>query len=158
MTISVTTPVTGGAQTGFTSPTYTVVVDNPPNASTGKQWAVSATGGTQTGVRVHSISDPFTLTVERPGVLKTLANLISGVTGLYGKVPENSYKGFFIRKGVNISANNLPRVMEVDCRIRVPAGADSYDPANVRAAISLAVGYLNQVSAGLGDTVTSGTL
>lgn len=52
MTISLTTPVTGAAQTGLTSPTYTHVVDTPPNAYT-KQYAVTALGGTQTGVDVH---------------------------------------------------------------------------------------------------------
>jgi hypothetical protein len=150
--------ITGGAQTGFTSPTYTPTADMPPNANTGKQWYVSAVGGTQTGVRVHSISDPFTITFEKPSVLKTLTGLVSGLTGLYSKVPENVYKGVFIRKGVNIAANNLPRIMEVDCKIRIPAGADSYDPANIRAAISAMVGALNQVSAGLGDTVVTGTL
>jgi hypothetical protein len=90
--------------------------------------------------------------------LKTLQGLVSGLTGLYSKVPENVYKGVFIRKGVNIAADNLPRIMEVDCRIRVPAGADSYDAANVRGAISAAVGALNQISAGLGDTCVTGTL
>ncbi len=157
MTISLTN-ITGGAQAPFTTPGYTVTLDNAPNASTGKQWNVSAITGTQTGVRAHAISDPFTITFERPGVLKTLSGLVSGLTGLYGSVPTNNYKGIYIRKGVNIAANNVPRVMEVDCRIRVPAGADSYDSANVRAAISALVGALNQLSSGLGDTVVSGTL
>jgi hypothetical protein len=158
MSISLTSPVTGGAQTGFTSPTYTVGVDNPPNASTDKQWAVTAAGGTQPGVRTHAISDPFTVTFSRPSVLKTLGNLVSGLTGLYGAVPVNVYKGIFIRKGVNIAANNLPRIMEIDCRVRIPAGSDAYDSANIRAAVSLAVGCFNQQSAGLGDTFVSGTL
>jgi hypothetical protein len=158
MSVSLTSPITGGAQTGFTSPTYTVVADMPPNANTGKQWYCSALGGTQSGVRAHSISDPFTITFEKPSMLKTLQGLISAVTGLYGKVPENVYKGIFVRKGVNIAANNLPRVMEVDCRIRIPAGADNYDAANIRAAISATVGALNQISAGLGDTCVTGTL
>jgi hypothetical protein len=41
MTIALTTPVTGTAQTGLTSPTYTVVADTPPNAYS-KQYAVTA--------------------------------------------------------------------------------------------------------------------
>lgn len=158
MSVSLTTPVTGGAQTGFTSPTYTVAADNPPNASTGKQWNVSALGGTQTNVRVHAISDPFTVLFERPGVLKTLAGLQSGVTGLYGKVPENSYKIAHVRKGVNIAANNTPRIAETRCISSIPAGADSYDPSNIRAMLSFTIGCLNQQSAGLGDTLIVGTV
>lgn len=156
MAISVSSPVTGGAQTGFTSPTYTLVVDQPPNASTGKQWYVSALGGTQTGVRSHSISDPFTITYEKPGVLKTLAGLISGITGLYGKVPDNVYVRR-VRKGVNIAANNLPRVAEMYQRTSIPAGADAYDAPNVRAMFSLASGADFATSAGIGDTLVTGS-
>jgi hypothetical protein len=157
MAIALSTPVTGGAQTGFTSPTYTVTPDVAPTIS-GKQWAVTALGGTQAGVRTHSPSDPFTLTWERPGTLRTLANLISGLTGLYGKVPMNVYTGVRVRKGVNIAANNVPRVMMIDMKVSIPAGADSYDSANVRAAVSAAVGSLNQLSPGLGDTVATGII
>jgi len=71
MTISYTNPVTGAAQTGLTSPTYTLVADIAPDVN-GRQWAVSALGGTQTGVRTHSASDPFTITVMRPKVFQSL--------------------------------------------------------------------------------------
>lgn len=157
MAISVSSPVTGTAQTGLTSPTYTVTADVAPS-NNGKQWAVTALGGTQSGVRTHAPSDPFTITFERPSVLRTLGNLISGVTGLYGKVPTNVYTGIRVRKGVNIAANNVPRVMMIDMKISVPAGADSYDSANVRAALSAAIGALSQQSSGLGDTAASGIL
>jgi hypothetical protein len=49
MSISVTSPITGGAQTGLTSPTYTVVTDTAPPGNPGKQVAVTALGGTQAG-------------------------------------------------------------------------------------------------------------
>jgi len=61
MTWSPTTPVTGGAQTGFTAPTYTLSVDTAPDIN-GKQHAVTALGGTQAGVTSHSVSNPFTVT------------------------------------------------------------------------------------------------
>ncbi len=150
--------ITGGAQTGFTTPGYTVAVDNPPDADVGKQWYVSAVTGTQTGVTAHSISSPFTITFERPKFLATLGNLLNALTGIYGKVPENVYTGIRIRKGVGIAANNVPRTMIIDMKIRIPAGADSYDAPNVRAALSAAVGALNQISAGLGDSLLSGSL
>nr|QDH87759.1 MAG: hypothetical protein H4BulkLitter231573_000002 [Leviviridae sp.] len=159
MAISLSSPVTGGAQTGFTSPTYTLAVDNPPNATTGKQWNVTAVGGTQTGVRVHSISDPFTITFERPSVLKTFTfAMLNAMTGLLGQVPFNVYTYCKVRKGVNVAASNPPRIMEIDCKARIPAGSDSYDPANIRAASSLFAGAVWQIPAGTGDTLVTGTL
>lgn len=157
MTILLTTPITGGAQTGFTSPTYTIVLDRAPDASTGIQHAVTALGGTQVGVRTHTPSDPFTVTFEKPRTFQTLSGLQSGLTGLYGKVGENVYKAR-VRKGGNIAANNLPRLMTCEAIVRIPAGAESYDAANVRAMISALVGALNQVSAGMGDTYVTGVL
>jgi len=155
MSISLTN-VTGGAQTGFTTPGYTVTADNPPDATTGKQWNVSAVTGTQAGVGAHSISSPFTITFERPRVLNALQGLINGMTGLYGKVPENVYRSR-VRKGVMIAANNVPRVASAELIVRIPAGSDAYDAANIRAMISLLVGSLNQLSAGMGDTYITGT-
>jgi hypothetical protein len=158
MTISVTSPVTGGLQTGFTAPTYTIVTDRAPNASTGVQYAVTALGGTQpSDVRTHSGSDPFTVTFEKPAAYSTLSGLISGSTGLFGKVGENVYK-IRTRKGVNIASDNLPRLASCETHIRLPAGSDSYDPENIRAMISLQIGALNQVSAGLGDTLVTAIL
>lgn len=45
MTMNLTTPLTGAAQTGFTAPTYTLTLDVNP-AQNAKQWAVTALGGT----------------------------------------------------------------------------------------------------------------
>lgn len=149
--------ITGGAQTGFTTPGYNVAADNPPDADVGKQWYVSGLTGTQAGVVAHSISSPFTITFEKPKWLATLNALLNAITGIYGKVPENVYT-VRVRKGVSIAANNVPRVMIADMKIRVPAGADNYDPSNVRACMSALIGALNQVSAGLGDTTTTGSL
>jgi len=41
MTFALSSPVTGAAQTGLTSPTYTVTADTPPDANA-KQYAVTA--------------------------------------------------------------------------------------------------------------------
>lgn len=155
MTWSLTSPVTGSAQTGLTSPTYTHVVDVAPDVN-GKQNAVTALGGTQTGVRVHSISDPFTITVERPKNPRSLPSP-NPVTGTYGAIPRNVTK-YIVRKGVNFAANQAPDTMLIRCEISVPAGSDAYDSSNVRAALSLLIGALSQQSAGLGDTVVTGVI
>lgn len=155
MTWSPSTPVTGGAQTGFTSPTYTLSVDVAPDVN-GKQHAVTALGGTQTGVRTHSISDPFTVTYNRPKNPRVLPSP-NAVTGKYPAVPRNTHT-FIIRKGVQFAANQAADLLLVRCEIQVPAGADAYDSANVRAAVSLMAGILSQQSAGVGDTLATGVI
>lgn len=153
MAYNPTTPVTGAAQTGFTTPTYTLTADVAPD-SNGKQHAVSAIGGTQTGVDVSSVSRPFTATFVRPKALKTLGNA-NPVTGIISNVPRNTYK-LITRKGVLPLAGQPSQTMLVTTIIEVPAGSDTADPANIRAALSLHLGLLAQQSAGIGDTGVSG--
>lgn len=155
MSISIPASITGGTQTGFTTPGYTTTVDVASDVN-GKQNAVTALTGTQTGVRSHAISDPFTLAYYRPKNPRTLGNP-NPVTGKYASVPKNTHS-FTVTKGVNIAANNVPEVMSARLEIRVPAGSDSYDAANVRAAISALIGALNSMSAGIGDTLVTGVM
>jgi hypothetical protein len=153
MTISLSTPVTGGAQTGFTSPTYTIALDVAPDVN-GKQWAVTALGGTQTGVRTHSATDPFTLTYVRPKLQKGIGRP-HPVTGLLPTVPKNTHL-IIVRKGAYPLAGQPPSAFITRCALDVPAGSDTADPAQLRAAISLLIGALSQFSAGLGDTLVTG--
>lgn len=153
MTLTVSSPVTGGAQTGLTTPAYTLLTDVAPVVY-GRQYAVSALGGTQTNVRTHAVSDPFTGTLTRAPVLKPLP-APNPVTLRYGNIPKNTTQ-VLIRKGVLCAANQPPEVMTCRLYIDTPAGADSFDSVNCRAALSLLVGILSQISAGLGDTVVSG--
>lgn len=155
MSIALSSPVTGGPQTGFTSPTYTVVADTAPGTN-GKQWAVSAVGGTQTGVRSHSASDPFTVTFERPVTIRQ-APIANPVTGVVGNVPRNTYK-IRVRKGVVPVVGQNPQVMLITGVHDVPAGADIADASNVRAGSSLFNGALWQQSAGWGDTLNSAVI
>lgn len=155
MTIGLTSPLTGGAQTGFTAPTYTLVTDVAPDTS-GKQVAVSALGGTQAGVTTHTASSPFTLTVFKPKVFKTLGQ-VNPVTGSLPSVPKNQW-GWIIRKGVLPLAGQPASVLTIRITMDVPAGSDVADAPNIRAAISAAVGALNQQSAGMGDSLVTGIL
>lgn len=155
MTWSLSGAITGGAQTGFTTPTYTVTADIAPDVN-GKQVAVTAIGGTQTGVRTHAVSDPFTVMFMRPKNPKALGSP-NPVTGKYASVPRNTF-GLIIRKGVNFAANNAPVIAVCRCYIDIPAGSDAYDAANVRALASMLVGSLNTNSAGLGDSLVSGII
>lgn len=155
MAVSLSSPVTGGAQTGFTSPTYTVVSDNGPSVNS-KQWYVSALGGTQSGVTTHTLASPFTATFFRPATFAQLGKA-NPVTGLISNVPMNTFKNIF-RKGVLPLAGQPYRVATIRVVVDIPAGADTADAANVRALYSLAIGCLNQQSAGLGDTTIQGVL
>lgn len=155
MTIALTTPITGMAQTGFTSPTYTIVTDTAPDIN-GKQWAVTALGGTQTGVTTHSVASPFTLMFARPRSFKALGKP-NPVTGLVKDVPRNVYK-LIVRKGV-LPLAGQPYTNAI-CRIEfdVPAGSDTADSANIRALASISGGALSQLAAGLGDTLIAGVM
>lgn len=155
MTVSISSPVTGGAQTGFTAPTYTLTADIAPSPN-GKQYAVTGLGGTQANVDTHSVSKPFTVTVYRPQQLKTLPPA-NPVTGIIKGIPVNTYK-VIVRKGASPAANQSAAVASINCAINVPAGVDTYEPEDMRAMLSLLIGTLNQISAGLGDTCVSGVM
>jgi len=153
--LTLSSPLTGGAQTGFTSPTYTLVTDIAPDTN-GKQVAVSALGGTQTGVTIHSVASPFTVTFVRPKAFKALGQ-INPVTGLLASVPKNQWKAI-TRKGVTPLAGQPFSLMNVSTTFDIPAGADTADNANVRAAIAAHIGSLWQLSAALGDSAVSGVM
>jgi hypothetical protein len=150
--ISLSSPVTGAAQTGFTSPTYTLTADIAPD-NNGKQWAVTALGGTQVGVTAHSMSSPFTITHTRPKVVRSLGKP-NPTTGLIANVPRNTFK-VIVRKGTTPAVNQPYQTMLGTVSLDVPAGADTYDAPNVRALCSLLAGALWQVASGQGDTLVS---
>jgi len=155
MTINFTSPVTGLAQTGFTTPTYTIVADLAPDVN-GRQQAVTALGGTQASVRLHSSTDPFTITSFRPKVFQSLGKP-NPTTGVIKYVPMNRFR-VLTRKGVLPLAGQSPVSAMTDTIMSVPAGSDSADAPNLRAMLSLHFGALSQQSAGVGDTIVSGIM
>lgn len=155
MTINFTSPVTGAAQTGLTAPTYTLVADLAPDAN-GRQQAVTVLGGTQTGVRLHSSTDPFTLTSFRPKVFQSLGKP-NPTTGVIKYVPMNRFR-VLTRKGVLPLAGQAPVPAMADTIMSVPAGSDSADSPNLRAMLSLHFGAVGQQSAGIGDTIVTGIM
>lgn len=150
MTVSISSPISGSAQTGFTSPTYTLTTDTPPSQN-GKQWAVTALGGTQAGVLTHSVSNPFTLSFFKPAFPRSLPPA-NPITGIIKNISNNVYK-FLTRKGVLPAASQVSVPASISTELKIPAGSDSYDSANLKAMISAHIGSLQQFSAGLGDTV-----
>jgi hypothetical protein len=155
MTWSPDSSTTGGAQTGFTDPTYTNAADLAPDANS-RQLVVTALGGTQANVRASTAGDPFTATIRKDKVYKALPPK-NPVTGAYGNVPLNKTE-ILIRKGVKIDAAGAIRVANYRLSMEVPAGSESNDAANLRAALSFLIGLLNEESADLGDSLVTGVI
>lgn len=155
MAFAPSSPVTGAAITGLTSPTYTLTVDNPPSPQ-GKQYYVSALGGTQTGVVAHSASRPFTLSAFRPAAIQQLS-AVNPVTGALPRVPMNNYK-WITRKSVIPLSGQPGRIMVITTTAEVPAGADTADAVSVAAAFSAHAGLLWAGAQGMQDTVVSGAV
>jgi len=154
MAIAVTSPITGSAQTGFTSPSFTVVADVAPTQN-GKQVVVTAASGAS-GITAGSVSSPFTVNFTRPVTLRVLG-AVNPVTGQLRVVPRNVYKQI-TRKGVLPLAGQASEVMNITTEFSVPAGSDTADAVNVRAGVSCHIGYSNQQSSNIGDTLVTGIL
>lgn len=155
MAFAPTSPVTGSAVTGLTSPTYTITTDVAPSIN-GKQYAVTALGGTQTGVDISTVSKPFSVSFFRPTVLRTLPQA-NPTTGIIKNVPMNTYK-LITRKGVAPAANQSIMTARVTTVIEVPAGSDTYEPEDLRAMLSLHFGVGTAQASGIADTIISGIL
>lgn len=154
MAISFTSPITGSAQTGFTTPSATTSADTAPT-NNGKQVVVTAMSGAS-GITAGSVSSPFTVNFTRPLNLRILAP-VNPVTGVLRTVPRNVYK-MITRKGVVPLAGQATAVMNITTEFSVPAGSDLADPVNVRAGVSVHLGALTQQSANIGDTLLTGIL
>jgi len=154
--INPSTPITGATVTGFTAPTYTITPDTAPNASS-KQWAVTAIGGTQTGVDLHATSKPFTITVFKVASPKTLPSASASTGVIVGSIPVNKFR-ILVRKGAVPAANNAAIVNSAELIIRVGAGTDTYEPEDVKAMLSAMIGFLSSNSVGIGDTLLNNVL
>lgn len=155
MSFAPSTPVTGAAVSGFTSPTYTLTTDVAPSIN-GKQYAITALGGTQTGVDVNTVSKPFSISFFRPQNLRVLPTA-NPVTGIVKNVPMNTYK-LITRKGILPAANQNTMVARITTIIEVPAGSDTYEPEDLKAMLSAHFGVGWAQASGIADTVVSGII
>ena len=78
-------------------------------------------------------------------------------TGQLRSVARNTFRARTLH-GVTPLAGQPVEVSDIDTLFRVPAGADTADPVNIRSSVSLHVGILWQQSAGIGDTLIQGTV
>jgi hypothetical protein len=154
MAISLAGSVTGTAQTGFTTPGFTIVTDQPP-AWNAKQWAISALTGTQTGASATSQSSPFIFIAYRPVAFTPV-----GRVNPQGVLVNNGFNNwaFVVKKGMIPLAGQAPQVATFTLNMKIPAGADLASPGEIKSALSLLFGAVTQVSAGTGDSLISGTM
>jgi len=155
MSFTPTSPVTGATVTGLTSPTYTLLADQNPSVN-GKQWYVSALGGTQTGVSTHAGSDPFTVSIYKV----TNYNLVPTVTvggSFKTSVPRNKFSLVF-RKGV-LPLAAMPKETAI-CRVQfdLPAGSDTADAVEIAALVSMSTGLLYANATALYTTLVTNTI
>ncbi len=156
MGFSPSTPVTGATVTGsLTSPTYTIALDVAPT-QLGRRYVVTALGGTQTGVLVHSNSAPFDVTFTKPAQIAAL-QAVNPLSGGLTRVPYNKF-GMVVRKGLIPLANQAYVVGYKKVEYLIPAGVDLADPISLAALVSFGEGVSFSVGTGLVDAFKTGTL
>lgn len=157
MAISPSSPITGSAITGLTSPTYTLTADNPPDSNS-KAWVITALGGTQTGVSVHKNEMPFRIVVRRPKQVK-IPGARNLTNGQYVKSGKNNYE-FLIVKGANVlDAFSSAQYENILARltVSVPAAIGN-DSEQLLAMMSLLGGFTTNILQGLTDTCQNSVL
>lgn len=155
MSFTLSSPVSGATVTGLTSPTYTVTQDTVVAANM-KQYVVTALGGTQTDVSLHSVASPFLVSMTKPSVFKPLS-LVNPVTGRLTSVPRNHWKMIFL-KGATPLAGQAQVPMLARVEFAIPAGVDSADPNEIRAFLSFIGGTFWSGANGITATLMDGVL
>jgi hypothetical protein len=120
-----------------------------------RRWYVT-TVATANSANAHLVSSPFYIELIRPASFKS--GPVYDQTGsrvISGQNNRNTYR-IRVAKGVQTASGLTPAVMLLDMAIHVPAGADVNDAANVRVALSLLGGFINEDSANLCDTFVNG--
>lgn len=154
--MNLNSPVTGFAQTGLTSPTFTLVPDTAP-MSNGKQFAISALGGTQTGVAANSVGAPFSITYVRPAAFKMADAGILAASGMIANVPKNVHK-LITRKAVGVNSEGGKGVLLIETTFSVPVNSPDTDLVSIKSAISAHVGAIQQDGDQWFEGILDGTL
>lgn len=151
MTLSIATPITGEPQTGMAAPSFTVAAD--ATGINSKRWVV--TGVSDAGsVAVHTPSSPFYIEFFRPAVFKPAVALNASGYPMSQKAPINEYK-LIVRKGCS-PVSGLLAFVEIETKVRIPAGTEVNDAATIRAALSLVGGTYDEDGDGIGDWLVNG--
>lgn len=138
--MEITSPITGAAVTGLTSPTYTLTSDQVADPNV-RNYIVSALGGTQTGVDTHSMAKPFTVASIRPKTFKVVPATVTAaeVFGFLANQPSNK-NSLLARKGVVVNGAGGVALARARLDYEIPVGATSADLVSVKAMLSALIG------------------
>lgn len=139
------TTINGVVVNGFTAPTYSLTADTGPTSSS-RQAIVATIGGTQTGVRTHSPSDPFSIAVSKNPI--PVAYPKANLQGVVGKTGRNKYT-ILLRKGTIPLAGQVAQVSDLRIETNVVSGAEVNDAANLAAMYSAGAAFLTREAANL---------
>lgn len=144
--LSFTSPVAGLALTGFTAPTFTIAEEVATTAYK-RSWIVTSLGGTQPGVRAHSASDPFRVTLTRPANFSA-PPLVNPATYVLNGKPQMNVFNLKIEKGMYTTggASSGSWVGVFDANYKLVAGADVNDVPNIKGMLSFLGGLLGLVA------------
>jgi hypothetical protein len=144
------------AVAGFTSPTFTTV-QSSTTVPNGKQYSVTARGGTQPGglTDVNSASRPFSFLATRPATIQQLPAL--NAAGVLPNVPVNVYT-LGTRKGLTVLSGQPSVPGYVKSSFGIPAGADLADANAVAAMLVAHAMAIAQMAQGIIDTAQSGEI
>jgi len=138
-----TSPITGGTVSAkLTSPTYSLTKTSSPqnNAVT---HLVTSLGGTQTDVVVHSADVSFSHRYIWPAIMKLVGAFKTDEVpvGHLTRWPTNRWI-VATKKGTLCTPSGYADIV-IETVVTVPAGAPSYGPQNIAAALSAHIGLLN---------------
>lgn len=144
------------------SPSFTPVEDLAPVLHA-EQMAVTSVGTNAqssldafaAAVNTHQADSPFTITWFRPVSYKSRPPVNPNTGVLRGNIPTNTHK-IIVRKGVNVHDSVTPQIMTIRVSLEIPAGAESADEENVRAAYSALAGFLSSKSIDNQDSLLTG--
>jgi len=154
--MDITSPIAGPNVADLVTPTYTLTADQALEKNQ-KAYVVSAIGGTQANVEIHSAASPFQVIVSRPKDFKYPSSAILASEGYLANAPVNEYK-VITRKGGAINSGTGSARILIETRIVVPVGNPDSDSANLSAAVSAHVGALYADADALFDFLSNNVL
>jgi hypothetical protein len=131
MSIILTGPTTAATSSQLTAATYTFGDDLALDGRS-RVAVVTALGGTQVGVTVHTVDAPKQIVFKKPAQFLQPSGF-NVTSGRYSKVPKNVHR--VIGKFSAQVAAGQTEIIPMELSIGIPAGAMAFDRKNVEASI-----------------------
>jgi len=155
MSTTIPSTITGVNIAALSSAVFTVASAAAPDTNAKRGILTALTSGTAANVRYHSVSDPFDFTVWAPKQPRMLP--AANINGVRPDIPVNTY-AIVMRKGLRSASDVASVASNLQIKFDVPAGAESYDSANLAAMLSAAAGLLNVLADDLYDNASTGSV